>query len=209
MKPIVGLLAFVCAASSSAQIGMGLPQNVSNVRFQTVASGSDARTNAPGLYVLNEPVAWENYWHTHHAGPLPQLENGFFYRWRLVAIHTGTRPSAGYGVGVMRIQRNIDKALITAIEYTPPRQSRSAQTTTSPWILLRVETGAFDFDLQTQKVVGYPSGAQFVPGGTTMKVGGATITFLPGYGGGCDHCRHRGRDGCHCQKGGRDCDCKD
>jgi hypothetical protein len=188
---------------------MGLPQNVSNVRFQTIASGSDARTNAPGLYVLNEPVGWENYWHAHHSGPMPQLENGFFYRWRLVAIHAGNRPSGGYGVGVTRIQRNIDKALISAIEYTPPRQSRNSQGTTSPWVLLRVETGAFDFDLQTRTVVGYPAGTQYVQGGTTMKVGGATITFVPGYGSSCDHCRHRGRDGCHCEKGGRGCDCKD
>lgn len=210
MKPIVGLFALACATASSAQMVMGLPDNASNVRFQTIASGSDAKTNAPGLFVLNEPVAWENYWNAHHGGRMPQLENGFFYRWRLVAIHTGNRPSSGYGIGVIRMQRKIDKALISAIETTPPRNSRNAAVVTSPWILLRVETGAFDFDLQTQKVSGYPTGAQFVQGGTTIKIPGGTATFAPDYGRpSCDRCRHRGRDGCSCGKHGRDCDCKD
>ncbi|RYG27231.1 protease complex subunit PrcB family protein [bacterium] len=206
MKPLVGLLALGCAAFASAQTVMGLPESSSNVRFQTVSSGTNAKTNAPGLYVLNEPVGWENYWRAHHNGPMPQLENGFFYRWRLVAVHAGNRPSGGYGLGVTRIQRNIDKALISAIEFTPPRNARNTMAITSPWILLRVETGAFDFNLQTQKVVGYPAGAQVVGGGsTTMKIGGATITIV----GGCDHCGHRGRGGCRCDRHGRGCDCRD
>lgn len=204
MKPLVGLLALGCASAAHGQFGYGLPANVSNVRFQTLASGDDATTGASGIFVFNEPVAWENYWRNNHRGPRPNLERGFFQNWRLVAIRLGQRPTTGYGVGVQKIVRRIDKATIFALEAVPPRRSVNAQVVTSPWVLLRVERGAFDFNLQIQRVVGYPGG-QSAAGGSTVRIGGATVTFGPG--GGCDHCNHRGRRGCGCQSGQQGCDC--
>lgn len=178
-----GLVALAAAQNPLGLGGVpgGLPPNASNVRFQTIASGTDLTTNTPGLFVFNNPVAWTGYWRANHQGAGPFLEQGFFNNWRLVAIHAGSRPTEGYGLGVLRIDRRIDRAVVSAVETVPPRRSRARGGATSPWILLRVERGAFDLVLQTRQVEGYPA-AQTVPGGTTVQLGnGATATFGPGY----------------------------
>lgn len=214
MKPMVGVLALCCAGLAYGQLAnqgqVTVPgtfgPGTSNIRFQTMAQGTDGKQNLAGMFLFNEPTGWENYWLANHKGPPPQLERGFFNNWRILAIHTGNRPTSGYGIGVVGMNRRIDKATVYAVEFVPPRNARTAQVVTSPWILLRVEAGAFDFELQKRVVAGYPSGAQVVPGGQTMKIGGVTVTIVPNaYG--CDHCRHRGRGGCHCEKGDRGCDC--
>lgn len=200
MTPLVGLVALACTAPQ-----IGLPANSSNVQYRTMASGTDLKTNSPGLFLFNEPNAWENYWSENHQGPRPFVTRDFFQKWRLLAIHAGNRPTSGYGIGVQKIVRRIDKATIFGIESIPPRGSRNAQVITSPWVLLQVERGAFDFQLQTQRFEGY-AGTQSLPPGSTVKVGGATVIFGPGYSG-CDHCDHYRRGNCRCE-GGRDCDCR-
>lgn len=217
MKPFLGVLALCCAGLAQGQLAnpgqVTVPgtfgPGTSNIRFQTMAQGTDGKQNISGMFLFNEPNGWENYWRANHRGPAPQLEQGFFNNWRILAIHTGNRPTTGYSIGILGMQRRIDKATVSVVEFVPPRGSRNAQVVTSPWILLRVETGAFDFQLQSRQVAGYPAGAQYVQGGTTVKIGGTTITILPNNYGGCDHCRHRGRDGCHCERGCKDCDCRD
>lgn len=193
-----GLVALAATQNPFGLGGMpgGLPANSSNVRFQTVAQGTDLTTNTPGLFVLNNPVAWNNYWRANHPGAGPFLEQGFFNNWRLVAIHAGVRPSAGYGLCVLRIDRRIDRAVVSALETVPParrdrrgrdgddgRGRRQPTFPTSPWLLLRVERGAFDLVLQTQQVEGYPAGqVGSGPGGKSITIDGTTIIFAPGYG---------------------------
>ena len=206
MKPFLGFAALLGAASAGAQLGGfpgALPASASNVRFQTVAQGDELARNAPGLFVFNEPIGWSNYWRALHRGPMPNLEQGFFNNWRLVAVHLGNRPSTGYGVTVARIDRRIDRATITVLESVPMRGARNAAVVTSPWVLLRVENGAFGFDLQSRQVVNQYG---TIPGGTVVNTGGVTI-IMTGNGGGCDHCDHRGRRGCRCG-GGAGCTCK-
>ena len=208
MALLVGLLALACTAQIPIQGGFGasVPGHFTPVRFQTIRSGTDATTNRSGLFVFNEPNSWESYWRENHKGPIPTLERGFFTRWRILAIRSGNRPTGGYGLGVRQILRRVDKATVCAIESIPPNNSRPRRGETSPWAILQVELGAFDFELQTQRFAGY-AGATTLPAGSQVKIGGATVTFGPGYGYGCDHCDHYGRGACHCQ-GGKDCDCR-
>lgn len=183
---MIFLSGLVALAAAQNPLGLGgvpgqLPASSSNVRFQTVAQGTVLKAGGPGLLVFNNPVAWDNYWRDAHGGPGPVLERGFFNDWRLVAIHAGNRPTDGYGLGVLRIDRRIDRATVSALEVVPPRRSRPRGGATSPWIVLRVERGAFDLVLQTRQVEGYPM-VQTVPGGTTVNLGnGVTATFAPGY----------------------------
>ncbi|GEM_PF-4507677 len=208
MKSLVGLVALLAAPSAFGQLTYGLPANVSNVQYRTMATGTDLTTNTPGVFVFNEPVSWENYWRQNHRGPGPAMERNFFQKWRLVAIHAGDRPTGGYALGVQKIVRRIDKATIFGIEAIPSRGSRPSRGTTSPWVLLQVERGAFDFELQTRQLPGYASGGTSVAGGSTVQIGGATVTFGPGYSSGCDHCDHCGRGSCRCDRGDRGCDCR-
>lgn len=161
-----------------------LPASASNVRYQTIAQGIDGAANVSGMFVFNEPTGWANYWRQNHRGPAPVLEQGFFNNWRLVAIHAGGRPTDGYNLNVLRIDRRIDRAVISALETVPPQNVRMHAVTTAPWVVLRVERGAFDFTLQTQRMVGYGSGGRTYASGTTVQVGGATVTFGPGGGDG-------------------------
>ena len=185
MKPFVGLLALLAAPCALAQFGVVPGGGYSNVQFAPLAQGVDLTTNSPGIYTFNNAVAFEDYWRTNHRGAGPVLQANFFQSWRLVAIHAGNRPGVGYGLGVTGITRRIDRATISAIETVPPaprdgRNGRRAPSvTTSPWVLLRVERGAFDFALQTRQVQGY-GGATNASGLTSVKVGGATVTFGPG-----------------------------
>lgn len=209
MKPLVGLLALLVASTAFGQV-YGFPGATSNVRYRTVATGADATHERAGMFVLDEPTSWGSYWRENHRGPAPSLERDFFLRWRLVAIHAGGRPTGGYGLGVQRIVRNIDRATIFGIEAIPPRNSRPARGATAPWILIQVERGAFGFDLQTRQLAGYAGGATLGGGNgpTTVNMGnGVTVTFGPG-GGGCDHCDRRGRGRCACERGDRGCDCR-
>jgi hypothetical protein len=177
MRTFVGLCALALAVGATAQLAGNLGSNVSNVRYATIASGTDVKTNSPGLYVLTEPSSWGSYWAQHHNGAPPRLEQGFFLKWRLVAIHSGNRSTGGYGLVVNKIVRRIDRATINATELTPPPRARNTQAITSPWVLMRVERGAFDFDLQTRQATGYP--ATSGRGVTQVQAGGATITFGP------------------------------
>ena len=200
-------MTFVAALLLAPQLGGvpgRLPESSSNVRFQTVAQGADATNARAGLFVIDEPVGWANYWQGFHRERAPYLEPGFFNAWRLVAIHTGARAGDGYSVNVLRMDRNIDRALISAVETVPPPGRLTRRTAPSaPWVLLRVERGAFGFDLRLGRVVGGATGA-YAPG-SSVRIGGATVTFAPGVAAGCDHCDHRGRDGCRCGRGRCDC----
>lgn len=185
MKPLVGLLALLTASSALAQFGVTPGGGYSNVQFAPLAQGTDLTTNTPGVFVFNDPVSFENYWRTNHRGAGPALQGNFFQYWRLVAVHAGSRPGVGYSLGVTNITRRIDRATISAIETVPPpardgRGGRRLQNvTTSPWILLRVERGAYDFALQTRQVQGYGA-TRGSSGLSSVKVGGATVTFGPG-----------------------------
>lgn len=193
MRTLLGLAALTCMGIVHAQLptlgNMPTPAGQttgSNVRYQTIASGNDATSKAQGLFLFNDATGWQNYWRAHHQGPMPNLEQGFFLKWRIVAVHAGTRPTGGYGLAVGKIQKGIDRALISMFEVTPPRRGPRTQALTAPWIVLKVERGAYDFALQMRQVEGYASsGGGNGNDGSTVQVGGATVTFGPGvYGGG-------------------------
>lgn len=199
MKAALVFASLTCVAAAYGQFGMVRGGTISNVRFQTAASGDDAKTNAPGIYVMSSRVQLENYWSQHHAGRPPMND---FSQWRMVAIHLGNRPTGGYGIGVLKMERKIDTALISAVETVPGRNSYVSQRVTSPWVLVRVEQGAFGFQLQTKRVQGFAG-----TNGNVYNAGnGVKVIFGPG--GGCDHCNHRGSGGCHCDRHDRGCDCR-
>ena len=224
MKIVLGLLALSCVGLAHGQYlpqggvmgGLGRDSQgagTSNVRFSTVALGADGGGNAPAFVVMDSLAAWTRYWNASHRGEkAPSLETGFFVNWRLLAIHLGTRPSGGYGVRVASITRIIEQptiATVAALETVPPRGAGVSQGQTSPWVLVRVEQGAFGLKLRSQAADGFTQGVTTVPGATVIKSGGATIII--GGGGvpsGCDHCDHQGRGSCHCANGARGCDCK-
>lgn len=112
-----------------------------------IDGGSQCRIPDPGWWILDNLDDYRRYWtrSTGAAAATAPLENVDFRRHVLVAIHLGSRPSAGYSVSVRDISIGRDGvATIRVVERTPRPGQMAASVMTSPWTLVRLDRSVRD-----------------------------------------------------------------
>jgi hypothetical protein len=128
------LLALVSGVGCRAQAaGGGAPVPVP---IETVARGSISRIVTAEQVVIDSAGDWQAFWARHAPGTTPPPVD--FTTEFVVAILAGRRPSAGYRVEVLAIER--EPAVITVVYRvgTPPPDALVAQVVTAPFQIVRL-----------------------------------------------------------------------
>ncbi len=163
------VLSFV---SAGAQIGQGTTWGRANmVDWRTFRSGAASNFNTQELVLLNTENDFLSYWPRAMGSPALSAPNGVdWIKYRLVAVHLGSRPTSGFGIHVQNIVRDGGHATIHAVEETPLSNQYVANVSSSPWVIVKVERNAVAFKLQMSSRQARPS-IILGPGGTYIGPG--------------------------------------
>jgi hypothetical protein len=123
-----GLFLLVAAAS--------LQSLMPSVR--TISKGTMSGMDQPQEVVARSAAEWTALWEKHagRTSPPPAVD---FSREIVVGIFLGTRPTAGYGVEIVRATGAKGVLIVEYVEAAPPRGALTAQVLTAPHHLAAVE----------------------------------------------------------------------
>jgi hypothetical protein len=91
---------------------------------------------APRQVALRSVEEWSALWKAHGGGDQPPAVD--FSREMIVGVFLGTRPTAGYGVEIVRTPATPALLIVEYIESGPPRDALLAQVLTAPYHLAAI-----------------------------------------------------------------------
>lgn len=174
-KPYPGTQKNSAAAFGKNDIGLGL------TNIFTWKTGTDSLIRQQSLYVLRTEADYFQYWSRSTGQRGESAPRGIdWQKQMLVAVHLGSRNTAGFYLDLMRSDVvNGHTIMLRMRERTPNRGEYVAQVTTSPWVLIRLDKTANDF--QTTFTTQEGSGVQvYSPNGTTVIRQGTMTITVPG-----------------------------
>jgi hypothetical protein len=100
---------------------------------RTVGKGPMSAIDAPRQVTVLSAAEWAALWKENGVNaPLPAVD---FSREMVVGVFLGTRPTAGYGVEIVRAIGNSSVLVVEFVEAAPPRDAITAQILTAPFHL--------------------------------------------------------------------------
>ena len=103
---------------------------------RTVGKGPMSAIEAPRQVTVRSPAEWAALWKENGAtAPLPAVD---FSREMVVGVFLGTRPTAGYGVEIIRAVGNSGGLTVEYVETRPSRDTITAQILTAPYHLATI-----------------------------------------------------------------------
>jgi hypothetical protein len=124
------LLAALCCAAAGPDA----------VPFTTLDSGVQSGIEGSRQLSVRAAPAWTSLCAEYAAGrPCPSVD---FTRSTVLAIFLGTRPTAGFRVEIVRVERVADAIVVTWRERKPGPDEMAAQMMTTPFLLATIERTA-------------------------------------------------------------------
>ena len=120
-------------AALSCWAGAELPQ----VTFTTLAQGATSQIEEPRTAAIRTSHEWAKLWTEH--GRIEKRPEIDFAGATVLAVFLGTRPTAGYGVEITRIEKEGAGLVVTYRERAPGPDERTAQVLTAPFHIVRIE----------------------------------------------------------------------
>jgi len=190
MKTARGLLTLIAVAAVLPAFGQYVPMNANDksVDWEPFQSGNFSRIGNRGLEVIDSQSELERYWRRLTGQPPATAPKGVdWFRQKVLAITLGMRQTGGYSIFVQKIEpgRNAS-TIVRAAERTPLPGQFVSQGQTAPWIMVKVDRHADNFELSVLPIQAMP---------------GTVILAPPGYGNGGGQAPT-----CPCCQGGR-CTC--
>jgi hypothetical protein len=100
---------------------------------RTVGKGPMSAIDGPRQVTVLSAAEWAALWKENGVNaPLPAVD---FSREMVVGVFLGTRPTAGYGVEIVRAIGNSSVLVVEFVEAAPPRDAITAQILTAPFHL--------------------------------------------------------------------------
>jgi hypothetical protein len=100
---------------------------------RTAGKGPMSAIDSPRQVTVRSAAEWDALWKQNGANaPLPAVD---FSREMVVGVFLGTRPTAGYGVEIVRTIGNSGALIVEYVETAPPRDAFTAQILTAPYHL--------------------------------------------------------------------------
>lgn len=133
----------------------GDPRN--EIEFSDFSSGTFCAIRNRGLVTLDNDAQYQAYWGRLTGQDRQAAPRGVnWWKERVVVVHLGTRPSSGYQLRVVRVERNGNAGIVRAIEQRPVPGSFVNQVETSPYVMLRVPRtiSSFSLDIQAKEAGG-------------------------------------------------------
>ena len=99
--------------------------------IRTVGKGPTSAIDEPRQVTVRSAAEWVALWKENGANaPLPAVD---FSREMVVGIFLGSRPTAGYGVEIVRAVGNGGALIVEYVESAPSRGTITAQILTAPF----------------------------------------------------------------------------
>ena len=115
-------------------LAAALLQPTSSIR--TVGKGPMSAIEEPRQVAVRSAAEWGALWKENGANaPLPAVD---FSREMVVGVFLGSRPTAGYGVEIVRAVGNAGSFIVEYVETRPSRDAVTAQILTSPYHLAAI-----------------------------------------------------------------------
>jgi hypothetical protein len=108
--------------------------------MRTVGKGPMSAIDEPRQVTVRSSAEWSALWMENGAGPPTPMVD--FPREMIVGVFLGPRPTAGYGVEIVRTIVGGGALLVEYVETTPPPGTIAAQVLTSPYHLVAIPTHA-------------------------------------------------------------------
>jgi len=116
--------------------------------LRTIGKGPTSDIESARQMVIRTPAEWQMVWQAH-APADRQLPTVDFAREIVLAVFLGQRPTAGYGVEIVRTINANGTLIVDYVETKPAPGAVAAQLITSPFHLVAVPK--FDGDIKFQK----------------------------------------------------------
>ena len=101
--------------------------------IRTVGKGAMSAIDEPRRVTVRSAADWGALWKENGANaPLPAVD---FSREMVVGVFLGSRPTAGYGVEIVRAVGNSGALIVEYVEAAPSRDTLTAQILTAPYHL--------------------------------------------------------------------------
>jgi hypothetical protein len=105
-------------------------------QVRTLGKGPTSDIDMPRQVTVRSPEEWTALWKAHGAAGQPPTVD--FTQEMVVGVFLGTRPTAGYGVEVVRGIAAPAALIVEYVEAVPARGAITAQVLTSPYHLAAV-----------------------------------------------------------------------
>ena len=126
-----------------------LLQSTPTPPVRTVVKGQTSGIEAPRQVIVRTAAEWSALWKEHgDSGQPPTVD---FARDMVVGVFAGGRPTAGYGVEIIRAVGNSGVLLVEYVETAPGRGAITAQILTAPYHLAAIPK--HDGEVTFKKVV--------------------------------------------------------
>jgi hypothetical protein len=103
---------------------------------RTVGKGPMSAIDKASQVTVRSPAEWAALWKENGApGALPAVD---FSREMVVGVFLGSRPTAGYGVEIVRAVGNSGALVVEYVETAPSRGAITAQILTAPYHLAAI-----------------------------------------------------------------------
>jgi hypothetical protein len=106
--------------------------------FTTIARGEHSQIEQPKQVVVRTAAEWSALWKEHAGEAKAPLVD--FAHAMVVAVFAGSRPTAGYGVEVTRIERQGGAVVVIYHEQAPKRGDIVAQVLTAPFHVVQTSS---------------------------------------------------------------------
>lgn len=124
---ILAALALVCCAGAGA----------TQMKFTTVARGDQSGIEDPRTAVVRTAGEWTALWKEHAPDRKPPVID--FASFVVLAVFSGTRPSAGHSVNISRIEKRGTDLVVTYREQRPGPNDMAAQVLTFPYHIVSTD----------------------------------------------------------------------
>jgi len=121
------------------RVGGGTIDPKNSVSWSTLKTGPDSYGQTSGTYVCATPSEWERSW-SQLTGANPSTAPGSidWTKEKVVILTLGERPSTGFALRVLSVERNGQYGIIRAVEETPVAGSWGRKRLTHPYAIIRV-----------------------------------------------------------------------
>lgn len=112
----------------------------------TYRQGQECDITTPEFIVMHTIHDFARYYQRAFRGPVPSTSIDW-NKYKLVAIHLGTRETSGYAVSVRNVIKNGAYGVVRAVEETPVPGQFVNRRATSPFVVIKVERNLVQMEL--------------------------------------------------------------
>lgn len=128
---------YLIEESNAAESNMASPNRLS---FRTVAKGYRSGIRESLQTVIRNQTEWQKLWQRHTSSqPKPPPPPAMDFKSEMVAaVFLGEKPTGGYGVEIVRVERNHGTFTVLYKESEPPPGAMTTQALTQPFHIVRI-----------------------------------------------------------------------